>query len=102
MKRLVAILFVAFMFGVVSLLAAQDTQTAAPANVAPAVATSTTPANSGATAEPSAASNVPPRTTAEADKSPAESRTDSPNKPVPDREGNPDPAQNVIEYGGPG
>jgi len=103
MKSVIAILFVAFVFGAASLLAAQEPQTVGPPTVAPA-ASSPTIAVSSTTTEPVAASGVQPLVTAApaASTSPAEGRADSENKPVLDREGNPDPAQNLIEYGGPG
>ena len=103
MKSVIAILFVTFVFGAASLLAAQEPQTVGPANVAAAVS-SPTIAVSSTTTEPVAASGVQPLVTAAppASNSSAEGRTDSDNQPVLDREGNPDPAQNLIEYGGPG
>ena len=101
MKCVIAILFVAFVFA--SLLAAQESQTVGPPAVAPA-ASNPTIAVGSTTAEPVAVSDVQPLVTAApaASTSPAEGRADSENKPVLDREGNPDPAQNLIEYGGPG
>lgn len=102
MKSVIAILFVAFVLGAASLLAVQEPQTVMP-NVAPAVS-SPTIAVSSTTTEPLDASSVQPLVSAApaASNSPAEGRTDSENKPVLDREGNPDPAQNLVEYGGPG
>jgi len=102
MKSVVSILFVVLVFGAMSLLAGQqEPQASAPPNVAPAVASPATAPTSGVSTEPGATSggqplvtNVPPAG------NPPEGRADSEKKPV--REGNPDPAQNLIEYGGPG
>jgi len=101
MKRISSILLVVLVFGTVSLLAAQENQATASPTAAPAVAS---PANAatGVVTEPSATSGdkelvtTPPPAT----KSAEQGRADSENKPA--FEGNPDPAQNVIEYGGPG
>ena len=104
MKSIYSILLVVFVFGAVSLLAAQEPQTTAPPSVAPAVASPANTVNSGVITEPGATSSdqqlvtTPPP----ASKSAAPGRADSENKPVLDRQGNPDPAQNLIEYGGPG
>jgi hypothetical protein len=104
MKSVVSILLVAFVFGAVSLLAAQEPQTTAPPSVASAFASPANTMNSGVIAEPGATSSDQQMATTppQASESPAEGRADSENKPVLDRQGNPDPAQNLIEYGGPG
>jgi len=101
MKSAISILFVAFMFAAFSLLAAQK-QTSAPPNVAPAVASPAAAVPSGVATEPRTTSGEQQLVTTSppASKSPEPGRLDSENKPV--REGNPDPAQNLIEYGGPG
>jgi hypothetical protein len=98
MKSINSILLVAFVFGAVSLLAAQQSQTFAPPNVAPEVVTTANAVNSAVT-EPIAGDGEmmnPP----EASKSAAPGGADSENKPV--IEGNPEASQNLIEFGGPG
>jgi len=102
MKSIKSILFVLFVFGTVSLLAAQEQQPTATPNAVPAIASPAAAPTSSVSTEPGATSgeqqlvtNPPP-----ASKSLEPGRVDSANKAV--REGNPDPAQNLIEYGGPG
>jgi len=103
MKSIYPILLVVLLFGTVSLLAAQENQPMLSPNAPPAVAT-TASASGGVISEPSATSGDPRLVTAptEAGSSLEPGGADSENKPVLDRNGNPDAAQNVIEYGGPG
>ena len=56
MKSVVSILLVAFVFGAVTLLAAQEPQTSAPPNATPTAASPTIVANSGVTTEASTTS----------------------------------------------
>ena len=99
--KIKSILFVLFAFAIVSLLFAQEQQPTTTPNAAPAVASPATAPTSGVSTEPGATSGGQPLVTnaPPAGKSP-EGRADSEKKPV--REGNPDPAQNLIEYGGAG
>jgi hypothetical protein len=100
MKRIVSILFV-FMFGTVTVLAAQENQPIASPGAAPAAAT-TANAASGVITAPSTSSGDQQLVTIspEASKSPEQARADSENTPT--LEGNPDASQNLVEYGGPG
>ena len=101
MKRIISILFVVFMFGTVTVLAAQENQPIASPGAAPAAAT-TANAASGVISAPGITSGdqqivtTPPQ----ASKSPEQARADSENTPT--LEGNPDASQNLVEYGGPG
>jgi len=102
MKSLISVWFVAFVFATVSLLAAQENQTTASPNAAPAVASPTVAVNSGLVAEASATNGGEQLVTSPPapGKSSERGGADSENKPV--REGDPNASQNLIEYGGPG
>jgi len=99
MKRIISVLFVTFAFGAATLLAAQEVQTASPPN-APAVANSANPTGAVAT-EPArtSADQQPAATPVATSNSPETGRNDA-EKPA--MESTADPAQNVIEFGGPG
>jgi len=102
MKSLISILFVAFVFATVGLLAAQENQTPASSNAAPAAASPTVAVNSGVVTEASATNGGQQLVTNPPvpGKSSERDRADSANTPV--LEGNPNASQNLIEYGGPG